>query len=80
MVNLRNDAFQTSRIRWEEALLALSSGRARDTGRGGTCLREIIGFGSNPGNLRMFEHRPKTLAVNPALVVVLHGCTQRSRL
>jgi poly(hydroxyalkanoate) depolymerase family esterase len=24
----------------------------------------------------MFVHRPPTLADNPALVVVLHGCTQ----
>jgi feruloyl esterase len=39
-------------------------------------LREIFGFGSNPGNLRMFDYRPPTLANNPALVVVLHGCTQ----
>ena len=30
----------------------------------------------NPGNLRMFGYRPPTLADNPALVVVLHGCTQ----
>jgi feruloyl esterase len=39
-------------------------------------LRETIRFGSNPGNLRMFVHRPPDLADNPALVVVLHGCTQ----
>ena len=39
-------------------------------------LREIFDFGSNPGNLRMFGYRPPTLADNPALVVVLHGCTQ----
>jgi feruloyl esterase len=39
-------------------------------------LREILDFGSNPGNLRMFGYRPPTLADNPALVVVLHGCTQ----
>ncbi|MGB7659565.1 MAG: PHB depolymerase family esterase, partial [Pseudolabrys sp.] len=39
-------------------------------------MREILDFGSNPGNLRMFVYRPSTLADNPALVVVLHGCTQ----
>ena len=41
-----------------------------------TPLQEIDSFGSNPGNLRMFSHRPPVLADNPALVVVLHGCTQ----
>lgn len=39
-------------------------------------LCESHGFGSNPGNLRMFGYRPPALADNPALVVVLHGCTQ----
>src|SRR5207244_12161634 len=41
-----------------------------------TRLRELHAFGSNPGNLRMFSYRPPKLAENPALVVVLHGCTQ----
>jgi len=41
-----------------------------------TRLREIHDFGSNPSNLRMFGYRPPNLADNPALVVVLHGCTQ----
>ena len=39
-------------------------------------LREVHGFGSNPGDLRMFEYVPQRLAPAPALVVVLHGCTQ----
>jgi len=39
-------------------------------------LREISGFGSNPGNLRMFAHVPAHIAPKPALVVALHGCTQ----
>ena len=39
-------------------------------------LQEVFSFGSNPGNLRMFTYRPPTLAEKPALVVVLHGCTQ----
>jgi feruloyl esterase len=41
-----------------------------------TRLREVAGFGSNPGNLRMFEYVPAKLGPAPALVVVLHGCTQ----
>ena len=37
---------------------------------------EDRGFGSNPGNLRMFSYVPSRLQANPALVVVLHGCAQ----
>ncbi len=39
-------------------------------------LREVHGFGSNPGELRMFVHLPSHLASNSPLVIVLHGCTQ----
>ena len=39
-------------------------------------LTELTGFGSNPGALRMFTYVPKNLKAAPALVVVLHGCTQ----
>ena len=39
-------------------------------------LREVHDFGSNPGNLRAWLHVPDALAPSPALVVVLHGCTQ----
>jgi poly(hydroxyalkanoate) depolymerase family esterase len=37
-------------------------------------LTEVHGFGSNPGGLRMFKYVPGQ--PEPALVVVLHGCTQ----
>src|SRR6516162_4185421 len=37
-------------------------------------LTEVHGFGSNPGALRMFKYVPDQ--PEPALVVVLHGCTQ----
>jgi feruloyl esterase len=39
-------------------------------------LREIKDFGSNPGNLRLFDYTPRNLSRAPALVVALHGCTQ----
>jgi poly(hydroxyalkanoate) depolymerase family esterase len=39
-------------------------------------LTEVTGFGSNPGNLRMFVYIPTGLATNRPLVVALHGCTQ----
>ncbi len=41
-----------------------------------TRLNEVTGFGSNPGNLRMLTYVPESLPPSPALVVVLHGCTQ----
>jgi feruloyl esterase len=39
-------------------------------------LSELRGFGSNPGNLRMFVHVPPRLPRNAPLVVALHGCSQ----
>ena len=39
-------------------------------------LTELTNFGSNPGALRMFTYAPKNIGSSPALVVVLHGCTQ----
>jgi poly(hydroxyalkanoate) depolymerase family esterase len=39
-------------------------------------LVEITGFGTNPGDLRMFSFVPGKLQSGPALVVVLHGCGQ----
>ena len=41
-----------------------------------TVLEEISEFGFNPGNLRMFRYVPGSVAPKPALMVVLHGCTQ----
>ena len=77
MINLRQAlSLGSGRGGWQKFLRALERGRARGAGHGSTRLREIFDFGSNPGNLRMFGYRPPTLADNPALVVVLHGCTQ----
>lgn len=39
-------------------------------------LTETQNFGPNPGNLRMYTYAPPELDASPALVVVLHGCTQ----
>ncbi|QFG22681.1 PHB depolymerase family esterase [Actinomadura sp. WMMB 499] len=38
--------------------------------------RQVTGFGSNPGNLQMFEYVPAGLPSGAPLVVALHGCTQ----
>ena len=39
---------------------------------------EETGFGSNPGNLRMFSYVPADLASGAPLIVVLHGCKQKA--
>jgi feruloyl esterase len=39
-------------------------------------LRELTGFGANPGNLRMFAYVPEHLPPKAPLVIALHGCTQ----
>lgn len=37
---------------------------------------EVAGFGSNPGNLRMYKYVPAGLPAGAPLVVALHGCAQ----
>jgi poly(hydroxyalkanoate) depolymerase family esterase len=39
-------------------------------------LQSVPGFGTNPGNVRMYKHIPENAPENAPLVVVLHGCTQ----
>ena len=39
-------------------------------------LRDLRGFGTNPGALQARTYLPKSLRVGAPLVVVLHGCTQ----
>ncbi|MFJ2302251.1 PHB depolymerase family esterase [Streptomyces sp. NPDC087787] len=39
-------------------------------------LQQVTGFGSNPGNLAMYEYAPAELPAGAPLVVALHGCTQ----
>nr|WP_234844939.1 PHB depolymerase family esterase [Sinorhizobium meliloti] len=43
-------------------------------------LKPLEGFGSNPGQLRAWSHVPVEVGRSPALVVVLHGCTQTAAL
>jgi poly(hydroxyalkanoate) depolymerase family esterase len=43
-----------------------------------TRLRELTGFGANPGNLRMFSYAPEDMPPKAPLVIALHGCTQTS--
>ena len=44
--------------------------------RGKSPLVEVTGFGTNPGDLRMFSFVPDEVQYPAALVVVLHGCGQ----
>lgn len=42
----------------------------------GDRLKDLTGFGSNPGTLRARTYIPSNLPASAPLVVVLHGCTQ----
>ena len=65
------------RRHWSTLLQTTGAHRATaEPGASSDHLTELTGFGSNPGALRMFTHAPKNLGPSPALVVVLHGCTQ----
>ncbi|ELS53693.1 extracellular catalytic domain type 1 short-chain-length polyhydroxyalkanoate depolymerase [Streptomyces viridochromogenes] len=57
------------------ALLAalLTPGRAE-----AASLKEVTGFGTNPGALRMFRYVPEGLPAGRPVVVALHGCTQNA--
>jgi poly(hydroxyalkanoate) depolymerase family esterase len=64
------------RRQWETLVQAGRGARmpAPDLDPAFSRLTEVHGFGSNPGALRMFKYVPAR--PEPALVVVLHGCTQ----
>lgn len=48
------------------------------TPAGAATIVEVSGFGTNPGNLRMFRYLPDNLPAGRPLVVALHGCTQNA--
>src|SRR5688500_18462650 len=67
------------RRHWEERLAAASSSsELKEPDVQPSALQEVTGFGSNPGALRLFLHKPKKVISAPPLVVVLHGCTQNA--
>ncbi|WP_199798098.1 extracellular catalytic domain type 1 short-chain-length polyhydroxyalkanoate depolymerase [Tsuneonella amylolytica] len=39
-------------------------------------LTQVTGFGSNPGNVLMYEYVPANLTAGRPLVVLIHGCSQ----
>ena len=70
---------QSFRSRFEGLLASArqNAANARATRvRRPTKLRELFGFGANPGNLRMFAYTPERLPHKAPLVIALHGCTQ----
>lgn len=70
---LSRRALRTRMLRWQAAAFLAIAGLL--------CLpafaqTEVTGFGSNPGNLRMFKYVPPGLPANAPLVVAMHGCSQ----
>jgi poly(hydroxyalkanoate) depolymerase family esterase len=70
--------FQSFRSKFEGLLASVrqNAASARTTRSRPTELRELFGFGANPGNLRMFAYTPERLPHKAPLVIALHGCTQ----
>ncbi|MEU0005573.1 PHB depolymerase family esterase [Streptomyces sp. NPDC006314] len=48
--------------------------------RATVALTKVNDFGSNPGALAMYVHRPASLPARPPVVVALHGCTQGAQV
>ena len=72
---------QAFRAKFEHLLAAARKKAAHARGapaRRPARMRELTGFGANPGNLRMFAYAPEDLPPQAPLVVALHGCTQTS--
>lgn len=82
MKGLKDTLANLSRLRKRFEQLLSSAARRGGAGRPVPPgrLREVAGFGTNPGNLRMFTYVPPKPSKAPALVVALHGCTQTAAL
>jgi poly(hydroxyalkanoate) depolymerase family esterase len=57
-------------------LAACLSALAGAVPAGAAGLTQVTSFGSNPGNLAMYEYAPANLPAGAPVVVALHGCTQ----
>jgi poly(hydroxyalkanoate) depolymerase family esterase len=57
---------------------ACAAAEAGDPAARARALEEVVGFGGNPGNLRMLRHVPDDLGPGAPLVVALHGCGERA--
>jgi poly(hydroxyalkanoate) depolymerase family esterase len=72
----RLNAFRAKFGSLVEAARKRAGSTARPRARGAPHLHELKGFGSNPGNLRMFVYVPRRLRRGAPLVVALHACDQ----
>ncbi len=67
----------TRAVRYLLLAIVLSSTHATAGVSGqAAALREVVGFGSNPGDLRMWLFVPERLSDSAPMVVALHGCRQ----
>ncbi|GGO37717.1 extracellular catalytic domain type 1 short-chain-length polyhydroxyalkanoate depolymerase [Streptomyces lasiicapitis] len=57
---------------------SLPAATAAPAARAAAPVQEVTGFGTNPGQLKMFRYVPDGLARGRPVVVVLHGCTQNA--
>jgi poly(hydroxyalkanoate) depolymerase family esterase len=71
----RNVSRRCGGIIWRLAILLVAVLSMTAMGLAGN-FSEVTGFGTNPGNLRMFKYIPERLRAAPPLVVVLHGGRQ----
>jgi poly(hydroxyalkanoate) depolymerase family esterase len=61
-------------MKYAAPVLAVVASLAAPAAAGTTS--QVTSFGSNPGALGMWKFVPTTPAASPALIVVMHGCTQ----
>ncbi|OAP34601.1 hypothetical protein AU381_25090 [Sinorhizobium glycinis] len=61
-----------------ERLARFRTGKSSDATAATSTLYRLQRFGPNPGALEAWYHVPEGLTEAPALVVVLHGCTQNA--
>ena len=78
MAGIRSSLSRLRQLREQfEKRLKVATGKAAlGQAAPATRLRELVNFGSNPGNLRMHVYVPDGVNQSPPLVVALHGCTQ----
>ncbi len=78
MPSIRRSLSSLAAMRRKFDGLLSTAGSSEVKAEGPACHRiaELVGFGANPGNLRMLVHVPSRLPAKPALVVALHGCGQ----
>jgi len=77
---LKAEAYNSSEKVAEHSVTINVSNRAGYLNPSLKTMYEVTGFGSNPGNLRMFMYVPNSMDSNArGLIIVLHGCSQDAR-